>query len=442
MQQKPAIWAPGLVSGSNLRPGLSAYWPIWAGSGDAVTDLTGTVANGEFVGTPSWIPEGLALNGAPDAVKLDNIPAMNVGLGDFTLHTVVNYNASFPSNNTIFAHGRFNDGFMLYEASGGLRFFAEGFSVTFGSTLNASDPIRAGFAWVTVTRQNDQMAAYINGLPAALRIDSISGFSRDISTTRNSWIGARDSSAGGTAERCLNGNVASVAFWDRALATGEVIALFLDRWPLLTKRVFTPFWESASSVDKHYNLYTGKGSLNDVDFDTIVAEYPEGTATGDYIGLDPGVSSTYTLVLRPEIDGLETPDISAITEFVTDGSGEWVGLRPDPVQGFSGQAIAGGIIRLTWNHRIYDGATPDDFLISYGTTPSASGSTTTVTYDGAKKYTEDITLSDGVTYWFRLQARDGSILSASRVIGGIAADATAPSAPTVTIATTWQTLPQ
>ena len=189
-----------------------------------------------------------------------------------------------------------------------------------------------------------------------------------------------------------------------------------------------------------YNLYTGKGVLGEVDFDTVVALYPSGAAAGDYVGLDPEASSTYTLVLRPEIEGLETPDVSCSVELTTDGAGEWVGLRPDPVASLKAEAQAGGVIRVSWYHRVIDGATPDDFQISYGTTSAATGTTVLVTADGSRRYTEDIALSDGVTYWFSVTARDSGVESARRTIGGVTADSTAPAQPSVEFSTTWRTL--
>ena len=192
-------------------------------------------------------------------------------------------------------------------------------------------------------------------------------------------------------------------------------------------------------ADTGYNLYVAKGSIKDVDYTTPDAQYGA-VATGTLEGFGFEASSRYTTVLRPVINGLETPDISATAEFVIDGATEWVGNRPDPVIGFEGEAIAGAVIRLQWYHRVTDGATPDDFEINYGTTPAATGSSTTVTYTGSKRYTKDITLVDGTTYYFGVVARTGGVDSENRVTLAITADGTAPDAPTITASTTWQPL--
>ena len=128
------------------------------------------------------------------------------------------------------------------------------------------------------------------------------------------------------------------------------------------------YWNPAGAVALGvYNLYVGAGTLNGVDFDTIVESFPGGTSSGSLVGYGFDPSTEYTLVMRPELDsGLETPDTSAQITFRTDGAGEWVGNIPEAATRLSVQAVAGAVIRLKWYHRTIDGATPDDFLISYG----------------------------------------------------------------------------
>ena len=145
------------------------------------------------------------------------------------------------------------------------------------------------------------------------------------------------------------------------------------------------------------------------------------------------------MVLRPTVNDLETPDVSAFVEFVTDGAGEWTGLRPDPITNVTAEARSGGVIRLRWRHEIIKGATPDDFEITYSTDATATGTSTTETYTAAGiEYTKDITLSDGVQYFFKVFARTSGLASTPRGTLGIFADASAPAAPVITTATTWQ----
>ena len=189
-----------------------------------------------------------------------------------------------------------------------------------------------------------------------------------------------------------------------------------------------------------YHLYVAAGSLNDVDFTTPDATFAAGASSGSLAGYAFAASTTYSMILRAVSEDLETPDISNYVEFVTDGDGEWTGLRPDPVTTLTAKAMAGGVIRLAWYHRIYNGATPDDFEVNYGSTPSATGSSATVTYTGANKYTKDITLADGLTNYFSVVARTAGLDSTRSTTLGITADASAPDAPSITTETTWRTL--
>ncbi|GAG02683.1 unnamed protein product, partial [marine sediment metagenome] len=163
-----------------------------------------------------------------------------------------------------------------------------------------------------------------------------------------------------------------------------------------------------------YNLYVAEGGLQNIDFTTPAETFPAGTSSGDLVGYGFEASKTYALVIRPAVDTLETPDISANANFSLTAGGEWTGLRPDPVTGLAAKIKAGGVIRLTWRHQIFNGATPDDFEINYGTTEYATGSSATVTYTGAGAlYSKELTLSDGVTYWFSVVARDSGLDSTS-----------------------------
>ena len=196
-------------------------------------------------------------------------------------------------------------------------------------------------------------------------------------------------------------------------------------------------------VSGFYNLYVGLGSLNDVDFTTVVTTFPAGTSSGTLVGFGFAASKSYTLVLRPEIAGLETPDISAQVPFDLDSGGEWTGLLPDPVTGLSATLMADGVVRLTFFHRIFSGATPTNFVILFGTNPTAvgGGGGTALVYTGpGKRYTVDIDPGDEQTYWFKVFATATALISAPVRVGGITPDQTAPAAPAVTIESTWRTL--
>ena len=199
---------------------------------------------------------------------------------------------------------------------------------------------------------------------------------------------------------------------------------------------------AAGVPNGNYNLYVGIGGVTNIDFSASPAVvFPGNTSSGDLTSYGFAASTKYTLVLRPELtSGLETPDLSAFADFKLDSGTEWVGSRPDAAQSVTAEVRSGGVIRLTWYHRVTFGATPDDFLISYGTDATASDSTTTQTYAGDKKYTKDLTLSDGVQYFFRIHARTSTVQSEPVNTLGVTADSSAPSAPSTTVTQTWQTL--
>ena len=185
-----------------------------------------------------------------------------------------------------------------------------------------------------------------------------------------------------------------------------------------------------------YKVYRGVGGLGSVDFSSDVGSVVSGNDSIDLVGLGYAVSTRYAYVLRAVVDDLETPDLSCAVEFVTDGSGDWLGNRPAIPSGLTATVKDGGDVELRWTYRTpWGGAAPADFGIYYGTDPQiTTGSPqTTKAYAAPGRYAKTITLSDGVTYWFGITARTaGGVESPlSGVVGPVVADDTAPSAPTL-----------
>ncbi len=196
-----------------------------------------------------------------------------------------------------------------------------------------------------------------------------------------------------------------------------------------------------------YYLYRGTGGISSVDFSTAVGSV-SGAASGKiFTGLGHESSTRYTYVLRPvrilsDDSELITPDLSCRVEFETDGSGDWLGNRLGGAEGLSAEIISGGAIRLRWRYRTpYGGDAPNDFGIYYSTspdiTPGSPQTTESYTADGA--YSKDISLSDGVAYYFAITARDSTPVEShiSEIIGPFIADDTAPDAPTLITDTTF-----
>ena len=192
-----------------------------------------------------------------------------------------------------------------------------------------------------------------------------------------------------------------------------------------------------------YHLYVTPGALVDADFEiTPEAVIPAGQSSGVLVGYGFGVSGRHTLVLRPVIDDVETPDISCRYEFETDSGGQWLGVRPAPVEGAVAEVQSAGRVNVSWTYRVPDrGVVPEDFCIYCGSGPeiTAYASQTVVEYERDGVYACTLSLVGGQTYYFRVTARSGSGVEShlSPVVGPVLADSTAPMVPPVILTTTF-----
>ena len=90
---------------------------------------------------------------------------------------------------------------------------------------------------------------------------------------------------------------------------------------------------------------------------------------------------------------------------------------------------------------MYGQSPPNDFGIYYATdpdiTPGSPDATETYVADG--EYFKDLTLSDGVAYWFGITARTSDPVEShiSEIIGPFIADDTAPDAPGLAVSATF-----
>jgi len=222
-----------------LWRGLQGLWHMNLGSmGEQVFDLSAYAHDGAITGA-TWIPNGLRFDYSGDYVKLGNIPQMNVGTGDFTVMATAFWAATHFNNNSIAALGTYNDGFLMYESSGPVRFYCEN---VYADCRFMGEALLAGMTHCTILRRADQMEAYVNAEPATFGTDNISGTSANITTTLSSWIGARDNGSG-SAERLLDGDVESVGMWNRALLPSEIKAFYEDPYALIRQPSKTFFFD-------------------------------------------------------------------------------------------------------------------------------------------------------------------------------------------------------
>jgi hypothetical protein len=190
-----------------------------------------------------------------------------------------------------------------------------------------------------------------------------------------------------------------------------------------------------------YHLYVTQGSLVNTDFDadpTVVI--PAGQSSDVLAGYDFTASERYTLVLRPVIDDAETPDISCRFEFETDPGGQWLGLRPSPVEAVVAEVLSAGQVDVSWTCRtLTGGVEPEDFCVYHASGPeiTAGSPQSTVSYERDGRYSCTLSLVGGQTYFFAVTARGAGGVEShlSPVVGPVVADSTAPMQPPVVLTT-------
>lgn len=196
-------------------------------------------------------------------------------------------------------------------------------------------------------------------------------------------------------------------------------------------------------VTSGHRLYLGTGGLGSIDFGEPVAAVFPGVSAIFLNAYGFAASSRYTLVVRPVINGVETPDYSCRTQFETDGDGQWLGVRPTPVEQVAAETLSGARVKVSWTYRTPEGAVPpNDFGVYYGSSPRmATGSpNATVDYTRDKRYSHTFALSDAGTYHFAVTARTSAPVVESGlcgVTGPVIADSTGPDRPPVIVTRTF-----
>jgi len=211
--------------------------------------------------------------------------------------------------------------------------------------------------------------------------------------------------------------------------------------PSMTAAYITAGLAGEDAPHSGYHLYVGLCGLVGVDFDAEPdAVIPAGQSVSRFIGYDFEVSGRYMLVLRPVIDGVETPDISCRFEFETDSNGQWLGSRPGAVEAISAETLSGGQVRVSWMYRTSDRATAaEEFCVYYASDPNITPGVpqSVVSYEQDGVYSCTLSLSGGQTYFFGVTARGGDGIEShlSPIIGPVLADASAPTQPQVVLTT-------
>lgn len=457
-EPKPAIWAPGIRQGHPLSVGLASLLPFWESSGGIVADLVkpdDALSMVNMDPATDWYPSfgrptGAALNfdGSDDFLQGGQRTDLRIA-SNFTVMAYAGRTASPNRYDALVVNCDSTGlGWRLWtRSSSAWKWTFECYKagpVSVQATATTEIPPQAH---ETIVGKSDgvNVQLYLEGALAAT-----AAINADVAYGANSYyqVGAMPLNAGGDGRRFFPASVGMVAVWARDLGVGEIEALAADPFDVLRPRHRTYFLSAASAgavpEEGGYYLYRGVGSPDQIAKESgdEVADFGPGSS-GSVAGLGHAASTKHYYLLRPhrETGGVEliTPDDACTVEFVTDAGGDWVGNRPAPVKALRADVEAGGVVSLDWRYRD-QAATPASFSIWYDTDPDTLGSgaaDASVAYDGERSYDKDFTLTDGLSYYFRVVAIQGDAESDPVDIGPYTADDTAPATPTVTVGTTW-----
>jgi hypothetical protein len=179
-----------------------------------------------------------------------------------------------------------------------------------------------------------------------------------------------------------------------------------------------------------YRIYRGRGGPANVDFADCLAEVSTCQTTLTGLGHDAG--SVYTYVVRPVLDGLETPVVSCQAPLALDDEGDWPGPGPRPVVSLRAEVLAGGTIRLSWRPDDTDTSPrAESFDILAGNQPRRDqlAHISTVLGEARHLLHHTLTCANDGPWYFTVRARSGSGVAAgpAPIIGPIMA--AAPTCP-------------
>jgi hypothetical protein len=253
----------------------------------------------------------------------------------------------------------------------------------------------------------------------------------------------RNSSRWGWAERHgLAAAVLAADSWGWADAGSLVATLRAgDQWgwaevaSLIVQRYSTDQWGwsdasllSVVTVTIEYRIYANDGLGGAIDYATPIASTTGLTWTSGVLAF-PGMWRFGVRVHDIGTD-LEELNLDAAVDLILDGAGADITNRPAAPTGLTATPIAGGEVRLDWNHNIGTGGTPQGFRVYRGVGSVDYGTAVaTVPYAGAAGHRVTISgLTDGVTYRFGVRAWNATAEEMNTAYAVATADATGPGA--------------
>ena len=276
--------------------GLIGWWPLHENSGDKAYDLSGNGNHGSLNG---GVTQGVAGKGGLTAYSFDGSDDY-VSMGDFfdapsslTLSTWVKFDSTPNSRSTVITKGGSGDdsySLTWNPDDGGINFYVDDSN---GNSSDATFKSPQTGVWYHILGAYDGETAriFVNG---ELKGSSSNASGSLVSNTNPVTIARR----GNNSQWHLDGNVADVRIYNRALTSQEIQTLY--EWgngdyarPPDSNNGGISRWKLDGAVDDSYG--SNSGTNNGVTFTDGVDGQAGSFANGDYIGigdsLDFGTSS-------------------------------------------------------------------------------------------------------------------------------------------------------
>ena len=181
----------------------------------------------------------------------------------------------------------------------------------------------------------------------------------------------------------------------------------------------------------HY-LYRGPGGLGTINFDIPLAAIPAGQSEVVLQGAGHIPGARYTYALRPVVNDVVAPDVSCVTAFATDASGQWSGAPPAAPTRVSLSLRPTGTVRVQWRYDTPPGAAaPADFALRIARSlpvDTTAATTTTAAYTRDGTYLQDVPTGAG-TFYIALEARSAAGAHSLPAIAGPIVVPLPPTAP-------------
>ena len=269
MFQKTALWEPSYDQGFARDASEAAYPNLWeellfnwhgplgvTGIGtDSIKDTSGYDNDGTPSGmaASAWVMTekgyGLAYSGANEQITLGN-PALLDGLPAISVSLWVYFNASAGDYDLVLKGNHTdNQPFLFWYDEAGtdayrIQVTDEG-GTNSGSLTSASIPVIGAWQHLVVTFANEQVRLFINGIEdgnSPWAVPGVNDVSSGGAVGGNWWFGTGTTPGNKT----LNGQIADIGIWNRALAFNEIQQLFVDEHAIVRPRLAVPLSSGAA----------------------------------------------------------------------------------------------------------------------------------------------------------------------------------------------------